>query len=102
VYVNIQTMKLHRHYIFSIIIVMLASMSHDMATPMHLDTHSETNIEISLEEKGSKTKLDEKLITNDLVFSLKGLKAFSVFDCSIPIVDQLYLNNIFKPPIIFS
>ena len=78
---------------------MLTSMFFDMDTPMHLDTHSETNIEISLEEKGSKTKLDEKLITNDLPFSLKGLKTFSGFDCSIPILDQLYLNNIFKPPI---
>ena len=69
-----QTMKLHKYYIFSIIIVMLTSMSFDMAIPMHLDTYSETNIEISLEEKDSKTKLDEKFITNYLVFSLKGTK----------------------------
>jgi hypothetical protein len=64
-----------------------------------MDNHSETNIELSLEEKSSENKLDEKLARNDLQFSLKGIKPFTGFDSSIPIVDQLYLNNIFKPPI---
>jgi hypothetical protein len=74
-------------------------MSFDITTPMQMDNHPETSIEVSLEEKGSKTKLDEKLITNDFPLSLKGIKAFSDFDSPILIVDQLYLNNIFKPPI---
>ena len=78
---------------------MLTSMSFEMTTPMHMDNHLEMSIEVSLDEKGSKTTLDEKLITNDLLFSLKGIKAFAGFDSSIPIIDQLYLNNIFKPPI---
>jgi len=92
-------MKLHKYYILSIIIVMFTSMSFDTPTPMFMDNHQETNIEVSLEEKGSENKLDEKLVTNDLPFSLKGIKAFTGFDSSIPLVDQLYLNNIFKPPI---
>ena len=75
-----QSMKLHKYYILSIIIVMLTSMSFEVPTPVFMDNHSETNIELSLEEKGSKIKLDEKLITNDLPFSLKGIKAFTGFD----------------------
>jgi hypothetical protein len=78
---------------------MLTSISFEMTTPMYMDNHLETSIEVSLEEKGSKTTLDEKLITNDLLFSLKEIKAFTGFNSSILIIDQLYLNNIFKPPI---
>lgn len=80
------------------IIVMFTTMSFEMTTPMFMDNTLETNVEVSLEEKGSETKLDEKLIPSNLVFSLKNTKVFKGFDFWEAPLSQLYLNNIFKPP----
>ena len=62
---------------------------------MLMDNTSKTHVEISLEEE--KTS-DEKLIANLLDFFRKDTILFTGFESSIPLVDQLYLNNIFKPP----
>ena len=92
-------MKLNRYTILSIIVVMFTAISFDMTSSKLMDTTSETTIEISLEEKKSEKIYDENLITNISNLSLKETKACRGFDFSIPIVDQLYLNNIFRPPI---
>lgn len=80
------------------IIVMFTAMSFEMTTPMFMDNTLETNVEVSLEEKGSETKLDEKLFPGNLVFSIKDTKVFKGFDVCVSPLNQLYLNNIFKPP----
>jgi hypothetical protein len=59
-----------------------------------MDSTSNTHVEISLEEKTS----DEKLIANLLDLFRKDTILFTGFESSTPLVDQLYLNNIFKPP----
>jgi hypothetical protein len=41
---------------------MLTAMSFDISSPKLMDNTSETNIEVSLEEKKSEKKSDEKLI----------------------------------------
>lgn len=92
-------MKLHRYYILSLIVVVLTVMSFDISSPKLIDNTPETKIEVSLEEKKSEAKSDEKLMVNVSELYLKETKAFIGFDFSTPIVDQLYLNNIFKPPI---
>ena len=92
-------MKLSKYYIVSLIVVMLTAMSFDISAPKFMDSTSETKVEISLEEKKSEKISDEKLIVNVSELHLKNSKAFTGFYCSIPFVDQLYLNDIFKPPI---
>ena len=92
-------MKLHRSYIVSIVIFMLAAMSFSTSSPVLIDSTYETKIQISLEEENkSKTKVDENLIAGASDFYLKETKAFAGFDISVPLVNQLYLNTIFKPP----
>ncbi|HEY9189268.1 MAG TPA: hypothetical protein VIM88_00200 [Sulfurovum sp.] len=63
------------------------------------DDPSETKIQISLEEKESQQTWDEKLVAYVPEPCPKETKPFNGFVFSTPIVDQLYLNNIFKPPI---
>ena len=92
-------MKLSKYYIVSLIVVMLTAMSFDISSPKLMDSTSETKVEISLEEKKLEKISDEKLIANTSEFDLKNSKAFTGFYCSMPFVDQLYLNDIFKPPI---
>jgi hypothetical protein len=98
-YDNIDAMKLNRYYILSLIFVMLTVVSFDISSPKLMDNTSETNIEVSLEEKKSEKKSDEKLIANVSGLYLKETKVSTGFDSSLPLVDQLYLNTIFKPPI---
>ena len=90
-------MKLHRYYILSIIVVILTAISFDTSLPM-LDNTTETKIEVSLEEKESKKTSDEKLIAYVLESYPKEIKLFAGFDLNTPLVNQLYLYNIFKPP----
>lgn len=78
---------------------MLTVMSFDISSPKLMDNASETNIEVSLEEKKSEKISDEKLIASVSVLYLKEKKVCTGFDFSLPLVDQLYLNTIFKPPI---
>ncbi len=92
-------MKLHKYYILSIIIVMLNVMFFDGSSSTFIENTSEIKIEVWLEEQGSEEKLDEKLMANTSELSLKDPKAYTAYDFTIPIVNQLYLNNIFKPPI---
>ncbi len=93
-------MKLPRYYILSIIIVMLTTMSFDISSTKLMDNTLETKIEVSLEEeKESKQTSDENLIANTPEFDLKEIKVLAGFDSSIPLVNQLYPNNIYKPPI---
>jgi len=77
---------------------MLTAMSFDISSPKLTDGTSEAKVEISLEEKKSEKITDENLITTVSEFDLKNTKVFTGFYCSMPFVDQLYLNNIFKPP----
>jgi len=77
---------------------MLTAMSFDISSPKLIDSASEIKVEISLEEKKSEKISDENLIANVLELDLKNTKVFTGFYCSMPFVDQLYLNNIFKPP----
>lgn len=91
-------MKFNKYYILSLIFVMLTVMSFDISSPKLVDNTSETKIEISLEEKKSEKISDENLIANVSELDLKNTKSFTGFYCSLPFVDQLYLNNIFKPP----
>jgi hypothetical protein len=78
---------------------MLSVMSFDVASPKFIDNTSETKVEVSLEEKKSEKKSDENLIANISALFQNETKVFTGFYFSLPIVDQLYLNNIFKPPI---
>ncbi len=92
-------MKSHRVYFLAIMIVMLNVMFFDASSSTFIENTSETKIEVSLEEQGSEKKLDEKLFVNPSVLSLKDPKHYTLYNSATPIVDQLYLNNIFKPPI---
>ncbi len=92
-------MRSHRVYFLAIIIVMLNVIFFDASTSSYIENTSETKIEISLEEQGSEEKLDEKLLVYISDISLKDPKFYTLYDFTTPIVDQLYLNNIFKPPI---
>ena len=78
---------------------MLTAISYDISSPKLMDSTSKTHVEISLEEEKSEKILDENLIANVSDLFLKNTKLFTGFESSIPLVDQLYLNNIFKPPI---
>jgi len=74
-------------------------MSFNISSPMLTDNALETKVQISLEEENkSKNTLDEKLIAYVPEPYSKETKPFSGFDLNKPLVDQLYLNNIFKPP----
>jgi hypothetical protein len=77
---------------------MLTAMSFDISSPKLMDSTSETQVEISFEEKKSEKISDEKLITNVSDLYLKDSRFYTGFESSTPLVDQLYLNNIFKPP----
>ena len=92
---NLHLMKLNRLYILSLIFVMLTAMSFDISSPKLMDSTSNTHVEISLEEEKT---TDENLIADVSDLCLKDAKLFRGFESSIPLVDQLYLNNIFKPP----
>lgn len=91
-------MKLHKVYLLAIIIVMLNVIFFNGSSSPFIENTSETKIEVSLEEQGSEEKLDEKLLLNISELSLIDPKIYTVYDFMLPIVDQLYLNNIFKPP----
>ena len=91
-------MKLNSFYILSLIFVMLTAMSFDISSPKLMDSNSKTQVEISLEEEKSEKISDEELIANVSDLFLKDTKLFTGLESSIPLVDQLYLNNIFKPP----
>lgn len=95
---NLCLMKLNRSYILSLIFVILTAMSFDISSPKLMDSTSETHVEISLEEKKSEKISDEKLTANVSDLFLKDTKLFTGFESLIPLVDQLYLYNIFKPP----
>ena len=77
-------MKLKKHYILSLIVVMLTAMSFDISTPKFIDSTIETQIEISLEEKKSEKISEEKLIVNVSEHDLKHSKVFTGFYCSMP------------------
>jgi hypothetical protein len=91
-------MKLNRYYFLAIIIVMLNVMFFSGSSTSFIENTSETKIEVSLEEQGSEEKLDEKLLLNIAALSLIDPKIYTLYDFMLPIVDRLYLNNIFKPP----
>jgi len=91
-------MKLRRYTILSLIFVMLTAFSFNSSLTVQNDP-SETKIQLSLEEKESQQTLDEKLMAYVPEPCPKETKPYSGFVFSTPIVDQLYLNNIFKPPI---
>lgn len=91
-------MKSHNVYFLAIIIVMLNVMFFNGSSSTFIENTSETKIEVSLEEEGSEEKLDEKLLVNTPELSLKDPRFYTRYDFTAPIVDQLYLNNIFKPP----
>ena len=91
-------MKLHRYYFLAIIIVMLNVMFFNGSSSTFIENKSETKIEVSLEDQGSEEKLDEKLLLKTTELSLIDPKIYTLYDFMLPIVDQLYLNNIFKPP----
>ena len=95
---NVHLMKRNRFYILSLIFVMLTVISFDISSPKLMDSTSKTQVEISLEEKNLEQISEEELIANVSDLLLKDMKLFTGFESSIPLVDQLYLNNIFKPP----
>lgn len=92
-------MKLHRYSILSIVAVMLTAMSFSISSPTLMDNTLETKVEVLLEEeKKTETKLDENLITGISELHIKEAKVFTAYAFSLPLVNQLYLNTIFKPP----
>ena len=91
-------MKSHRVYFLAIFIVMFNVMFFNGSSSTFIENTSETTIEVSLEEEGSEEKLDEKLLVYISELSLKDPKFYALYDFDTPIVNQLYLNNIFKPP----
>ena len=92
---NLRLMKLNRLYILSLIVVMLTAMSFDISSPKLMDSTSQTQVEISLEEEKIS---DENLVFAILELYLKNTKVFTGFYCSNPLVKQLYINDIFEPP----
>lgn len=92
-------MKLQKLYIVSIIIVMLSAISFDVSSLKFADNTLETKIEVSVEEKKSETKSDTHLILSDSGLRLHEIKVFYAYDTSLSLFKQLYLNDIFKPPI---
>jgi hypothetical protein len=81
---------------------MLNVISFDLSSLKFIDNTLETKVEVSLEEKEAEKKSDENLITAISALYLKETEVFTGFYFSIPLVDQLYLNNIFKPPILLN
>lgn len=78
---------------------MLNVVSFDLASSMFIDNTLETKVEVSLEEKESEKKSDKNLIADITALYLIETNVFTGFYFSSPIVDQLHLDNIFKPPI---
>ncbi len=91
-------MKLQKLYIVSLIIVMLGAISFDVSSVKSTDTTVETKIEVSLEEKKAETTFDKNFILGASEFSLHGMKVSGVYHTSLQLCNQLYLNDIFKPP----
>jgi hypothetical protein len=73
-------------------------MSFDISSTKLMDSTSKIQVEISLEEEKLEQISEEELIANVSDLFLKDMILFKGFESSIPLVDQLYLNNIFKPP----
>jgi hypothetical protein len=92
-------MKLQKLYIVSIIVVMLSAISFDVSSLKFSDTTVETKIEVSVEEKKSETTFDKNFILGNSGFNFQDINIFAAYDTFLPIVNQLYLNDIFKPPI---
>ncbi|UFH58063.1 hypothetical protein [Sulfurovum mangrovi] len=92
-------MKLHRFYLLSLIVVMLTVVSFDLSSPQFIDNTAETKVEVSLEEKEAEKKSDENLLATISARHFKEIELFSGFYFSLPIVNQRYLDTIFKPPI---
>jgi hypothetical protein len=84
------------------IVVLLNVISFDLTSSNIIDNALETKVEVSLEEKEVETKSDENLIANISELYQRETEVFVGFYFSIPIVDQLYLTNIFKPPILLN
>ena len=83
-------------------VVMLSGIFFNASSLVLIDNSLDTKVEVSVEEKGSEKKSDNNLIADTSFFYVKEIKVFADFDFSIPILNQLYLNNIFKPPISFN
>jgi|GEM_PF-1483406 len=98
-YGSILLMKQSRYYLIAILIIMVNAVSFDIALPNDIDHTLETKVEISLEEKKAKEQSGNDLIANISAFDFKDTYVFAGFYFTIPTVDQLYLNTIFKPPI---
>lgn len=92
-------MKLKKLYIVSILIVMLSAISFDVSSFKFSDTTAETKIEVSLEEKKAEKLSDKLFILGASEFLLHGMKVSQVYHTSLRLCNQLYLNDIFKPPI---
>jgi len=90
-------MKLNRYYLVSILVIMLSLISFDISSPQSVDPVSETQVEILLEEKESKTSDD--FIANIMISDFRDTYAFAGFYWVVPRINLLYLNSIFKPPI---
>lgn len=88
-------MKANRYYLLSILVIMLNVMTFNVYPPMFVDNTSETKVEVTLEEKESVNEW----IANVSVLHLREIKISTSFYCPIPILSQLSLNNIFRPPI---
>lgn len=76
---------------------MVSLISFDISSPQSVDSASETQVEILLEEKELKTSVD--FIVNILTSDFRDTDAFAGFSLVIPRSNLLYLNTIFKPPI---
>ena len=96
---SIRTMKLQKLYIISLIIVMLSAISFDVSSVKFVDTTVESKIEVSLEEKKAEKSSEKLFILSASEFLLQGMKVSQVYHTSHRLYNQLYLNDIFKPPI---
>ncbi|MEA2047575.1 MAG: hypothetical protein U9O64_03920 [Campylobacterota bacterium] len=94
----IRIMKTNSFYILSLLLIIFTVMSFDNTSPKLMDSNSKTQVETLFEDKTSEQVLDEKLIGNVSDLFMKNKKLFTGFESLIPSVNQLYLNNIFKPP----
>ena len=77
---------------------MLGAISFDVSSVKFADTTVETKIEVSLEEKKAEKSSDKLFILGASEFLLHGMKVSEVYHTSLQLFNQLYLNNIFKPP----
>lgn len=94
----ILAMKRNSLYILSLLLIMLTIISFYSISPKLVDSNSETQVEILFEEKTSDQVMDEKSIITVSNLFMKNTKLFTGFESLITLDDQLYLNNIFKPP----